>query len=147
MQRDLGLAQPLGQRARRRAVGEQGVDLLDAAEAHHGVAAELGVVGGQKNPPRVLEDRLGDADLAVVEVEQGATIGGTVRDGDGERVGGARVEVGRVRAVADMDGTFTLRQVPSGRVVVRARSGELSGELALTLDPGDEVVTLEIVVD
>src|SRR3546814_4159380 len=43
-------------------------------EAHHGVAAELGMIGGEEHPARVLDDRLGGAHLAVVEVEQRAVV-------------------------------------------------------------------------
>jgi hypothetical protein len=54
-------------RGRRPAVGENGVDILQAAEAHHGAAAELGVVGDQEDLPRVGDDAARRADFPVVE--------------------------------------------------------------------------------
>src|SRR3546814_17117990 len=43
-------------------------------EADHGIAAELGVVGGEEHPAGILDDGLRRAHLAVVEVQQGAVV-------------------------------------------------------------------------
>src|SRR5690606_27821666 len=53
---------------------------------------------------------------ARVALERGATIAGTVRDGDGARVGGARVSVGSVVGHSDVSGRFRLGSVPTGRI-------------------------------
>src|SRR3546814_5638127 len=74
VQRDLGGGQDVDHRLGRHAVGEDGVDLVHMGEAHYGVAAELGMIGGEEHPARVLDDRLGGAHLAVVEVEQRAVV-------------------------------------------------------------------------
>src|SRR3546814_13003033 len=43
-------------------------------EADHGIAAELGVVGGEEHAAGILDDGLRRAHLAVVEVQQGAVV-------------------------------------------------------------------------
>src|SRR3546814_13320279 len=43
-------------------------------EADHGIAAELGVVGGEEHAAGILDDGLRRAHLAVVEVPQGAVV-------------------------------------------------------------------------
>lgn len=82
-----------------------------------------------------------------VTLERGATVAGTVRDRNGARVGGAEVRIGEARAVSDVDGRFRIERAPSGQVAVVATVDDLSGRLPLTLAPGDEVVTLEVVVE
>src|SRR5438105_15449869 len=76
-----GRAQQLRERRRRRRVGEQHVDLVEARELDHRRPVELAVVGRDPDLARVLDDRTGDLDLAVVEVAQRA-VGLYARDAD-----------------------------------------------------------------
>ena len=59
---------------RRLLIREQGVDLVEVAEVDHGIAPELGVVGGQEHLAGVGDDGLGYLHLVVVEIEQGAVV-------------------------------------------------------------------------
>ena len=68
------LGQQLADLDRRLLVGKHVVSLGDAAETDHGVAPELGMVGGKKTLVGVGNDCLGDADFAVIEIEQGAIV-------------------------------------------------------------------------
>ena len=83
-------------------------------------------------------------DSVVVELARGATIAGVIRDENGDRVAGAKVESGGVSTATDQHGRFRLVDVPTGKVTIAARRGQDSGELALELAPGDEFLTLEI---
>ncbi|HUH00586.1 MAG TPA: carboxypeptidase regulatory-like domain-containing protein [Kofleriaceae bacterium] len=87
------------------------------------------------------------ADETRIELARGAEIGGLVLDGNGERVAGARLEIGGVEGTTDQDGRFRLREVPAGSQTLRARRGEAAGELVLTLAPGDEQITLQLTID
>lgn len=51
-------------------VGDEDVDIAQMADAHRCGALELGTVGDEQALPGVLDDRLRDADLAVIEVEE-----------------------------------------------------------------------------
>ncbi len=109
---------------------------IDAAEhVHHNSRVEIAV---------------GRAPEAhVIELQRGAHLSGVVRDEYGERVGNARVWVGNTETRTDASGAFELDKAPVGRVVLRssasdAREGSRSGELSLSLDPGDELVTLDV---
>src|SRR3546814_1265028 len=55
VQRDLGGGQDVDHRLGRHAVGEDGVDLVHMGEAHHGVAAELGMIGGERSEEHTSE--------------------------------------------------------------------------------------------
>jgi hypothetical protein len=79
-----------------------------------------------------------------IELARGATIGGVVYDGDGERVAGAKIRVGAATTTTDQDGYFRLRDTPTGAVSVVAEADDRRGELALDLAPGDELVTLDV---
>jgi hypothetical protein len=83
----------------------------------------------------------------VIELHQGAVLAGTVRDRDGNRIAGARLQVGGARATSNRDGEFELRDVPTGEVELVARKGGLAAREALSLSPGDEQRTLEIVLE
>ncbi|VVT04418.1 hypothetical protein MARINON1_52282 [Marinobacter salarius] len=54
----------------RRFIGKHMICLSNAAEAHHGVAAELGMVRGQQYLAGILDDGLGNPDFPVIEVQQ-----------------------------------------------------------------------------
>ncbi|MBT8494987.1 MAG: peptidoglycan DD-metalloendopeptidase family protein, partial [Deltaproteobacteria bacterium] len=82
-----------------------------------------------------------------VALSQGAVLAGEVRDRDGERLAGARVSVGRTSAISDDAGRFQLRDVAIGDVELIASHDGREGYQRLTLDPGDELVTLQLVVD
>ena len=58
--------------AGRRGVGDQGVELREMAEPHHGAAAELGVVGSQEDLGASSRRWPGRRGLAVIEIEQAA---------------------------------------------------------------------------
>ncbi len=83
-------------------------------------------------------------DQVVVELERGATLAGVIRDANGDRVAGAKVDTGGVTATTDQHGSFRLVDVPTGKVTIAAGRGKDSGELELELAPGDEFLTLEI---
>jgi murein DD-endopeptidase MepM/ murein hydrolase activator NlpD len=87
------------------------------------------------------------ADETRIELARGAEIGGLVLDGNGERVAGATLEIGGVEGTTDQDGRFRLRAVPAGGQTLRARRGDAAGELALTLAPGDEQITLQLTIN
>ena len=83
-------------------------------------------------------------DKPTIELARGATLGGVVYDHTGERVAGAIVRVGITSTTTDQVGAFRLRDVPTGSVSVIAEADAHSGETALDLAPGDELVTLEL---
>ena len=56
----------------RRGIGKHPVNQGNRAKAHHGVAAELAGVDGEKYLSRIADDGLGDTHFLVVEVEQAA---------------------------------------------------------------------------
>ncbi len=78
-----------------------------------------------------------------IELARGATLAGVLRDGDGERVAGARVWVKGVSVRTDQDGRFRLTDVATGQVTLHAEKEDAVGNLELELSPGDELVTLE----
>jgi protocatechuate 3,4-dioxygenase beta subunit len=82
-----------------------------------------------------------------IDMERGATIGGTVRDRHGERVAGALVTAGDASVKTDRDGNFRLDDVVTGDVEIRASRGQDEGSTRAALRPGDELVTLEIRLD
>jgi len=87
-----------------------------------------------------------------LELERGALLAGVVRDRYGSRLPGARIVVSRdggapVEGRSDSEGEFRLRDVPTGEVTVRAEKGAMRGSKALTLRPGDEVLTFVIDLD
>jgi protocatechuate 3,4-dioxygenase beta subunit len=79
-----------------------------------------------------------------LELARGATVAGTVRDRNGLRVRGATVTVGPASATTDEQGFFRMRDAPTGNVVITAEHHGARGTLAVSLAPGDELVTLEI---
>jgi len=84
------------------------------------------------------------ADDVTVELSRGALLAGIVRDRNGERVAGARVAVGDAETTTDQNGAFRLSDAPIGRIVIECESEGRRGEQALTLAPGDQIVTLEL---
>jgi len=80
----------------------------------------------------------------ILRLRRGARLKGIIRDADGERVAGARVWLGQSEAVSDHDGVFQLDRVAPGAVTLQATHGEESWAMPLQLDPGDELVTLEL---
>ncbi|HWN66193.1 MAG TPA: carboxypeptidase-like regulatory domain-containing protein, partial [Haliangium sp.] len=79
-----------------------------------------------------------------IQLERGATVAGTVRDANGQRVAGATVRAGQVEARSDVEGKFRLSDVPTGRTEVTADLDGAHGSVIVPLRPGDEVLTLEI---
>src|SRR5690606_29852143 len=59
-----------------------------------------------------------------IQLERGATVAGTVRDRNGQRVAGATVRAGQAQARSDVEGKFRLSDVPTGRTAITA---ELDG--------------------
>lgn len=84
---------------------------------------------------------------ARVELRQGASLAGVVRDHNGDRVAGAVVEIGGVRTTTNAHGEFRLRDAPTGELRIEASRGEARGGEELALDPGDERVTLDLRLD
>ena len=62
----------LGERRRRRGVGEQHIDLVETGQLDHCRPVELAVIGGEPDLARVLDDGARHFHLAVVEVAQAA---------------------------------------------------------------------------
>jgi uncharacterized GH25 family protein len=85
-------------------------------------------------------------DVRIV-LERGATVAGTVRDLDGQRVPGATVRAGRAQARTDAEGNFRLTDVPTGRTEITAELDDARGSEIVPLGPGDEVLTLEITIE
>ncbi|HEY1548348.1 MAG TPA: carboxypeptidase-like regulatory domain-containing protein [Kofleriaceae bacterium] len=83
-----------------------------------------------------------------IELARGALIGGTVRDGRGQRVPGAHVvirsAVGEVSGDADAQGEFRIHDAPTGDVDVIATKGDAGGSTRATITPGDEVLGLAL---
>jgi hypothetical protein len=80
------------------------------------------------------------------QLERGATVAGTVRDANGQRVAGATVRAGQVEVRTDIEGKFRLSDVPTGRTEITASLDSVQGSVIVPLRPGDEVLTLEIVL-
>ncbi|MCP4446099.1 MAG: peptidoglycan DD-metalloendopeptidase family protein [Myxococcales bacterium] len=85
-----------------------------------------------------------DDEPHIMRMKRGASLRGVVRDDYGERVAGAKVWLGSSEAMSDRDGMFHLQRVGTGDVVLQAAHGEARGAMPLELDPGDELVTLEL---
>jgi hypothetical protein len=79
-----------------------------------------------------------------LQLERGATVAGTVRDHNGQRVAGATVRAGEVTVRSDVEGSFRLSDVPTGRTEITADLDDAHGSVTVPLRPGDEVLTLEI---
>ena len=79
-----------------------------------------------------------------LELAHGATVGGVVRDGRGQRVAGARVWLGTATTQSDADGNFKLVEVPIGAGMVEAELDGRHGGVQVQLAPGDERMTLTI---
>ena len=83
-----------------------------------------------------------------IELARGALVGGTVRDGRGQRVPNAHVVVRSpsVEASGDADGAgeFRIHDAPTGDVDVVATHGDAAGSVHATVRPGDEVLGLEV---
>ena len=56
------------------AIGDEGVDLREMADAHRRRALELGRVGDEDDVPGIGDDRLRDLHLAKIEIEQRAVM-------------------------------------------------------------------------
>jgi uncharacterized GH25 family protein len=82
-----------------------------------------------------------------IQLERGATVAGTVRDVNGQRVAGATVRAGRIEARSDVEGKFRLSDVPTGRTQITAELDAARGSAIVPLRPGDEVLTLEITIE
>jgi hypothetical protein len=82
-----------------------------------------------------------------IVLERGATVAGTVRDHNGQRVAGATVRAGRTQARTDAEGNFRLADVPTGRTEITAELDGAQGSASVPLGPGDEVLTLEIAIE
>src|SRR5262249_11767444 len=70
MQAHVVLLQEIADLGRGCAVGEEGIEIAQIAEAHHGAAAELAVVGDEEDLARVRHDALRCPDLAMIEIQQ-----------------------------------------------------------------------------
>ncbi len=83
-----------------------------------------------------------------LELARGALIGGTVRDGRGQRVPGAHVVIragtAEVAGDADAQGEFRIHDAPTGDVDVVATKGDAAGSTRATVRPGDEVLGLAL---
>ena len=93
-----------------------------------------------------VEVRAGDVQTGVwLDMQVGATVGGTVYDEHGEAVSGATVTCGLVSTTTDRLGSFKLRGVYPGDVpVVVSHPTAGAGQLVVPLRSGDDLSTLEI---
>jgi hypothetical protein len=85
------------------------------------------------------------------DLAKGALVGGTVRDGRGQRVVGATVTVQRASGdgptatgTTDSQGEFRIRDAPTGELTIQATSGGLAGTATLSVRPGDEILGLSV---
>jgi hypothetical protein len=83
-----------------------------------------------------------------IDLARGALLGGTVRDGRGQRLPGAHIIVRSgdvtVEADADAQGEFRIHDCPTGNVSVAATYGDLGGSEHVTVRPGGEVLSLSL---
>jgi hypothetical protein len=87
------------------------------------------------------------ADDLRVELARTSTLAGTVRDGRGARMAGARVAVGDAATTTDADGNFRLSGVAGSALVVEASFEGARGTLAITVVPGDDRGNLSVELD
>jgi hypothetical protein len=72
------------------------------------------------------------------------TINGVVKTADGERLRGAEVIAGEIRAISNDSGAFVLRNVPGGSVfIVVRRIGYIPGTLSFETEPALREVSIE----
>ncbi|HEY3804636.1 MAG TPA: carboxypeptidase-like regulatory domain-containing protein [Kofleriaceae bacterium] len=83
-----------------------------------------------------------------LELQRGSLIGGTVRDGRGQRIANAHVVIrsasAEVAGDADGQGDFRIHDAPTGDVDVIATKGDAAGSTRVTVNPGDEVLGLAL---
>lgn len=83
-----------------------------------------------------------------IDLMRGAMVGGTVRDGRGQRVAGAHIVVSSqtvdVSGDSDARGEFRIHDAPTGDIVVTATRGNASGQTRATVRPASEVLGLAI---
>jgi hypothetical protein len=83
-----------------------------------------------------------------IDLARGALLGGTVRDGRGQRLPGAHIIVRSgdvtVEGDADAQGEFRIHDCPTGNVSVAATYGDLGGSEHVTVRPGGEVLSLSL---
>ncbi|WP_045119084.1 carboxypeptidase-like regulatory domain-containing protein [Haliangium ochraceum] len=119
-----------------------GVWTLSASAPGYVPAAPLRVEVAAATEPAQVTVRDVRLDLA-----RGATVAGTVRDENGQRVAGARVRAGQAEGRSDAEGGFRLSDVPTGDTRITAELEARRGSTTVSLGPGDEVVTLEIRIE
>jgi carboxypeptidase family protein len=88
-----------------------------------------------------------------LDLARGAMVGGTVRDGRGQRIANATVTVqavdggssgGAAEGITDAAGEFRIRDCPTGELSIGASRGTERGTIRVTIRPGDEVLGLAI---
>jgi carboxypeptidase family protein len=86
-----------------------------------------------------------------IELARGALVGGTVRDGRGQRIAAAHVVVTAATGAGptcegdtDGQGEFRLHDCPTGDVDVVASKAAIRGATRTTVRPGDEVLSLAL---
>jgi hypothetical protein len=86
-----------------------------------------------------------------IELARGSLIGGTVRDGRGQRVAAAHVvaaAIGRTGPTCEGDsdgqGEFRIHDCPTGELDVLATKAAARGITRTTVRPGDEVLSLSL---
>jgi protocatechuate 3,4-dioxygenase beta subunit len=79
-----------------------------------------------------------------IDLLRSATLAGTVRDQNGERVAGAQITAGAATATSDEQGRFRMTDAPSGALHIEVRKGTARGSHSINLSPGEEAVTLEL---
>lgn len=83
-----------------------------------------------------------------IDLMRGALVGGTVRDGRGNRVIGARIAIrsqnGEALGESDARGEFRIHDAPTGDIVVSATRDRASGYTRASVHPGTEVLGLAI---
>jgi murein DD-endopeptidase MepM/ murein hydrolase activator NlpD len=132
---------PGGARATRSTDTRGLVDLRGLAAGEWKLAARA---PGYAPATRLFRVRASGVEDVTLELSRSATIAGVVRDGRGQRVGGAQLRIGGQETRADDLGNFELHDVPVGHVEVEAERDGLRGVLPLRLAPGDVRTSLTI---
>jgi hypothetical protein len=86
-----------------------------------------------------------------IELARGALLGGTARDGRGQRIAGAHIVAAAItnpgqtcEADTDGQGEFRIHDCPTGEVDVVAGKAGLRGTARTTVRPGDEILSLAL---
>ncbi len=78
------------------------------------------------------------------ELSKGVSVRGIVRNSIGDRVPGIWIHVGKRKARSSSQGEFSFVDLPAGELVFSASANEEHGTAQITVDPGEDIGTLEV---